>query len=75
MVDASYRREKVPLLEDANRRLEVLRWLLRMATDRKVLTGRQYEYICEQLTECGRMIGDWLKQQQRASKVGGQAGD
>ena len=55
LVEASYRRDKVALLEDANRRLEVLRWLLRMATDRKVLTGRQYQYICEQLAVCGRI--------------------
>lgn len=39
LVEASYRRDNVRLLDDANRRLEVLRWLLRMATDRRVLTG------------------------------------
>ena len=75
LVEASYRRNKVKLLEDANRRLEVLRWLLRMATDRKVLTGKQYQYICEQLAECGRMIGGWLKQQQRATRADGKAGE
>jgi hypothetical protein len=27
------------------------------------LTPRQYEYSAEQLTECGRMLGGWMKQQ------------
>lgn len=68
LIEASYRQDKTQLLEDANRRMEVLRWLLRMATDRNVFTGRQYEYACEHLDECGRMVGGWLKQQARISK-------
>jgi len=33
-----------------------------MATDRKVLTPRQYEHCCMSLNECGRMVGGWWKQ-------------
>jgi len=40
----------------------VLRWLIRMATDRTLLTPRQYEYCCMSLNECGRMVGGWSKQ-------------
>jgi hypothetical protein len=39
-----------------------LRWLLRLAFDRKLLAGKQYAYSSEQITECGRMIGGWYKQ-------------
>jgi len=50
------------LLARANRDIEVLRWLVRMATDRKLLTPRQYEHCCLSLAECGRMVGGWCKQ-------------
>ena len=62
LVEAAYSPRKAALLAKANRELEVLRWLVRMATDRKLLTPRQYEYCCMSLNECGRMVGGWWKQ-------------
>jgi len=62
LVEAAYSHRKADLLARANRDIEVLRWLVRMATDRKVLTPRQYEHCCMSLNECGRMIGGWWKQ-------------
>jgi uncharacterized protein (DUF1015 family) len=49
------------LLARANRDIEVMRWLIRMATDRKVLTPKQYEHCCMSLNECGRMVGGWAQ--------------
>ena len=57
LVEAAYSHRKADLLAGANRDIEVLRWLVRMATDRKVLTPRQYEHCCLSLAECGRMVG------------------
>jgi hypothetical protein len=62
LVEASYRSKKADLLADANRQIEVLRWLVRLAKDRKLLTVRQYGFACKGLTECGCMVGGWLKQ-------------
>jgi len=62
LVDATYRSKKAELLTDANRQIEVLRWLVRLAKDRRLLTTRQYGFACKGLTECGRMVGGWLKQ-------------
>ncbi len=62
LVEAAYSSSKKVLLEQANRRLEVLRWLLRMARDRNLMTARQLQYASEQMTECGRMLGGWIKQ-------------
>ena len=62
LVDASYRSKKAELLEEANRQIEVLRWLIRLAKDRQLLSTRQYGFACKGLTECGRMVGGWLKQ-------------
>ena len=64
LVEASYSSTKAALLADANRKVETLRWLVRLAKDRKVLTERQYLFACQGLTECGRMLGGWLKQAQ-----------
>jgi len=41
LVEAAYSARKGDLLARANRDIEVLRWLIRMATDRKLLTPRQ----------------------------------
>ncbi len=38
LVDASYRATKAELLAKANRQIEVLRWLVRLAKDRDLLT-------------------------------------
>jgi hypothetical protein len=40
----------------------VLRWLVRIAKERRLLSLRQYEYACGHFAECGRMAGGWLKQ-------------
>ncbi|MBN1491723.1 MAG: hypothetical protein JXA69_17555 [Phycisphaerae bacterium] len=42
LVEAAYSPRKGDLLARANRDIEVLRWLIRMAIDRKLLTPRQY---------------------------------
>jgi hypothetical protein len=62
IVDATYSDKKSKILLEVNRRLEVLRWLLRLAFDRRLLAGKQYAYSSERITECGRMIGGWYKQ-------------
>jgi hypothetical protein len=62
LVDAAYSSCKAELLATANRKLEMLRWLLRLARDRNLLSGKQCEFCCRGLTECGRMVGGWLKQ-------------
>jgi hypothetical protein len=65
LVDASYSRQKTRQLNDANRKMEVLRWLVRLAKDRNLLSSRQFEFSSRSLTECGMMVGGWLKSTQR----------
>jgi len=62
LVEAAYSPRKADLLSRANRQIEVLRWLVRLAKDRDLFTMRQYGFACKGLTECGRMVGGWLKQ-------------
>ena len=70
LVEAAYSSAKVRLLESANRTIEVLRWLVRLAKDRRLFTPRQYEFSCMGLTECGRMVGGWLKHASRQEAKG-----
>ena len=62
LVEAAYSPRKANPAGRANREIEVLRWLVRLAKDRELLTMRQYGFACKGLTECGRMVGGWLKQ-------------
>ena len=43
LVEASYARDKAEILATANRKMEVLRWTVRMAKDRKLFTPAQFE--------------------------------
>jgi len=61
LVEASYAREKTEILALTNRKLEVLRWTVRMAKDRKLFTTAQFEFSARALNECGRMVGGWIK--------------
>ena len=61
LVEASYARDKAEILATANRKMEVLRWTVRMAKDRKLFTAAQFEFSARALNECGRMVGGWLK--------------
>jgi hypothetical protein len=62
LVEAAYSSEKQDILAQANHEIEVLRWLVRLAKDRKLPTQKQYLFACKGLAECGRMVGGWLKQ-------------
>jgi hypothetical protein len=33
-----------------------------MAHERELLTARQFAFSCEQMSECGRMLGGWIRQ-------------
>ncbi len=44
LVEASYARDKTEILVLANQAMEVLRWTVRMAKDRKLFTTAQFEF-------------------------------
>jgi hypothetical protein len=66
LIEARYRREKVPLLDRVNVTLEKLRFQVRLAHDERYLSTRQYEFLVRQIDEVGRLVGGWRKTQ-RAS--------
>ena len=65
LIEAAYTRNKVALLKRAGIQLEKLRYLIRMSKDLRFLSVRQYAHVSEQIDEVGRMVGGWLRQQER----------
>ena len=61
LVEAAYSRQKDQALSHANRRLEVVRHLWRVAHELKVVTTRKYEHGAKLLDDLGRQIGGWRR--------------
>ena len=53
--------KKRELLELANRKIEVVRLLMRLISDRNLVSKRQFLYSIQALEECGRMVGGWSR--------------
>lgn len=56
------RSAKPALVERASSELDVLKFLLQVAWELKVLDNKKYTRISEPLDEVGRMLGGWRKQ-------------
>lgn len=72
LVEAAYTKQKRPLLETANRRLNRLRILTRLATDLRCLSKRQQEFAAKAIDEVGRQIGGWIKANRKQGAGGGE---
>ncbi len=63
LIEATYTRERLPLLRKANVQLEQLRYLIRLCHDFKLLSAKQYAYISNELNEVGKRVGGWIRSQ------------
>jgi hypothetical protein len=61
LVEAAYSRDKSDLLQQANRKINSTRYLLRLAKDLKLMSIDSYGFSAEKLDEIGRMVGGWRK--------------
>jgi len=68
LVLANHRHNKIPLLIAADERLLLVRLLIRFSHDKKFIATSSYEFAVLSLTEIGRMLGGWIKQQSSLSK-------
>ena len=66
LVEAAYSRERAGLLDQASRKVNSTRMLLRMAKDLKLMSIDAYGFSAEKLDEIGRMVGGWSKAATRA---------
>lgn len=65
IVEAKYRKEKMDLLLGMNRKLERLRFLLRLCHEKRHLSTGAFEGACRRVDECGRMLGGWIREQKK----------
>ena len=67
LIEATYTRKRLPLLQKANVQLEKLRFLIRLCHDFKLLSSKQYTYISNEINEVGKLVGGWIKSQGSSS--------
>jgi len=53
--------ETAHYLRKADAEFDMLRTYLRFAVELKYTTPEQYQYIAEQTTEIGKLLGGWMK--------------
>jgi four helix bundle protein len=53
--------EKLPLLQHASVKLNLLRVFFRLAKDSKVIDIKKYMTLEQSIDEIGRMLGGWIK--------------
>ncbi len=64
MFAASYlaKETKLPYLQKAVTKLDLLKFFLRISWEVKALDIKKYIVLSEKLDEIGRMLGGWIKQ-------------
>ncbi|MDP3013723.1 MAG: diversity-generating retroelement protein Avd [Candidatus Subteraquimicrobiales bacterium] len=61
IIRANKSRNKKQLLYDVDVKIEELKFLLRLAYDRKYLSHNSYEHSGKLVAEIGRLLGGWIK--------------
>ena len=61
LIEAVYSKHKREILIKINLKLDVLRFMMRVAKDMKYVNINSYDFFCQQSIEVGRMVGGWLK--------------
>ena len=61
LINASYTKNKLTLLHDANLHLERLRFLLRLSTELGAISNKGYIHLIKIVDDLGRQVGGWIK--------------
>jgi hypothetical protein len=61
LIEAKYSRHKREILIKINLKLDVLRFMMRIAKDMKYVNICGYDFFCQSAIEIGKMVGGWLK--------------
>lgn len=63
LLEACYSQSKLPLLKQANIKLEKIRYFVRLSKDLKLISLHRYEVISQKVNDIGVQLGGWIKQQ------------
>lgn len=69
LIEATYTRNRLKILEGVNLGLEKLRIFFRLANELKVLDVRRYEHAARAIDEIGRLVGGWMKTHRAAAQT------
>lgn len=61
LIEAVYSKNKREILIKVNLKLDVLRFMMRIAKDMKYVNVNAYDFFCQSSIEVGKMVGGWLK--------------
>ena len=61
LIEAVYSRERRKILIKVNLKLDVLRFMMRIAKDMKYVSIKGYDFFSQSVLEIGKMVGGWLK--------------
>lgn len=60
---ASKQKSKSKTLAEADAKLFEIRYLVRLSVDLRYISIKQYEFLSNNITEIGSMLGGWIKKQ------------
>jgi len=69
LIEARYSTNKHRCLKKTNVNLEKLGVLLRICFDSQILSQKSYQYSACSLNEIGKMLGGWLRPQDRVDRA------
>jgi hypothetical protein len=61
LIKAVYSKNKREILIKVNLKLDLLRFMMRIAKDMKYVNLKSYDFFSQSTIEVGRMVGGWLK--------------
>ena len=61
IIQAVSEKEKIFLLKKAQTKLDLLKLLIRLCCDLKIINSKKYLELEEKLQEIGRMLGGWIR--------------
>jgi hypothetical protein len=61
LVGAAYSSDKQQAVDEAARKVNAVRYLLRLGKDLRLMSQASYAFASEQLEEIGRMAGGWRR--------------
>lgn len=61
LIEAVYSKNKREILIKVNLKLDLLRFMMRIAKDMKYVNIKAYDFFSQSSIEIGKMVGGWLK--------------
>jgi hypothetical protein len=68
LISARYSNNKLPILEKLNTQLDISRYQSRLLLDLQLIQTERYAHAAKLLTEIGKELGGWTKQQKNSTK-------